>query len=164
MRYLRRSPDLTAKAVFWEDSAAVIGLALAALGLGLSELTGTELWDGIASVGIGLVLAFAAFQLGAQSRSLLLGEAASEDTREAIRQTVRAFPEVDGIPRLLTMQLGARSVLVTGELEVRRGLTTEQIEDLLTRIDARLGEVLPEISDTFWELRPCPREPAGLEA
>ncbi len=155
VRYLKRSPDLTAKAVFWEDSAAMVGLALAATGLGLSELTGTERWDGMASLGIGVVLALAAFLLGVQSRSLLLGEAANPETRDAIRQTLEAFPEVNGIVRLLTMQLGARSVLVTGEIEVRRGLTTEQIEDLLTRIDSRLSETVPEISDTFWELHPC---------
>ena len=146
VRYLRRSPDLTAKTIFWEDSAAMIGLGLAALGLGVSEVTGSERWDGMASLGIGGVLAFAAFLLGVQSRSLLLGQAANPETREAIRGVVRGFPEVTGIVRILTMQLGVQSVLVTGEIEVQRDLTTEQIEGLLARIDGRLNQAVPEVS------------------
>ncbi len=160
-RYIRHSPDLATKTVFWEDSAALIGLILAASGLALSEIAGTELWDGLASIGIGCVLAVAAFILGAQSRNLLLGAAASTDTRDAIRATVAEFPEVQGIVRLLTMQLGSDSVLVNGELEVRRDMTTEQIETLIEAIDHRLRETAPEVSDTFWELRHRPGA-AGL--
>lgn len=162
IHYLRRSPDLTAKTVFLEDSAALIGLVLAAIGLGASQLSGSEAWDGVASIGIGIVLAVAALLLGAQSRSLLLGEAANDETRAAIRNTLRQFPEVIAVVRLLTMQLGAASVLVNGELEVARGLTTEQIENLLARVDRQLASVVPEITDTFWELHSRP--PASDEA
>lgn len=165
-RYIRHSPDLATKTVFWEDSAALIGLILAAAGLALSEIAGTEFWDGLASVGIGCVLAVAAFILGAQSRNLLLGAAASRDTRQAIRATVAEFPEVQSIVRFLTMQLGSDSVLVNGELELRRDLTTPQIEALIERIDNRLRETVPEVSDTFWELhhRPATDEALDLAA
>ena len=152
-RYIRKSPDLTTKTVFWEDSAALVGLLLAALGLFVSELTGDEHWDGVAALGIGAVLAFVAVMLGLQSRSLLLGAAASPETRIAISASVRGFPEVRDIVRLLTMQLGSHSVLVSGELAVQRHLTTEEIEDLLVRIDAQLEKDVPEVSETFWELK-----------
>ncbi len=152
-RFIRESPDLSTKTVFWEDGAALTGLALAALGLLLSQASGSEVWDGMASIAIGGVLTAAALILGNQARGLLLGAAAGQETIASIRATVRQFPEVEGIVRLLTMQLGSHSVLVTGELRVRRELTTPEIEDLLQRIDATLGERLPEISDTFWELR-----------
>lgn len=152
-RYIRKSPDLTTKTVFWEDSAALVGLLLAALGLFVSELTGNEHWDGVAALGIGAVLAFVAVMLGLQSRSLLLGAAASPETRIAISASVRGFPEVRDIVRLLTMQLGSHSVLVSGELAVQRHLTTEEIEDLLVRIDAQLEKDVPEVSETFWELK-----------
>ncbi len=158
-RYIRKSPDLTTKTVFWEDSAALTGLALAALGLLVSELTGNEHWDGVAALGIGAVLAFVAVMLGLQSRSLLLGAAASPETRIAISASVRAFPEVRDIVRLLTMQLGSHSVLVSGELAVQRHMTTEQIEDLLVRIDAQLEIDVPEVSETFWELKRGKAEP-----
>lgn len=156
IHYIRHSPDLTTKTVFWEDSAALVGLVLAAGGLGLSEVTGNEHWDGVASVLIGFVLAGVALVLGMQARNLLLGASAGAETRHAIRETVIAFPEVEEVLRLLTMQLGVHSILVTGELQVRPGLTTGQIEDLMVRIDARLGTVVPEVSDTFWELRHAP--------
>lgn len=162
-QYIRRSPDLSTKTVFWEDSAALIGLALAAAGLGLTEAFHAEHWDGIASMGIGVVLTVAALILGAQSRSLLLGAAASDDVRQAIRETVTSFPDVTHIVRLLTMQLGTHSVLVTGEIEVRRHMDTEEIEDLVTKIDAQLAKTVPEVSDTFWELRRSPPNPASPE-
>ena len=128
------------------------GLLLAALGLFVSELSGNEHWDGVAALGIGAVLALVAVMLGLQSRSLLLGAAASPETRIAISASVRGFPEVRDVVRLLTMQLGSHSVLVSGELAVQRNLTTEQIEDLLVRIDAQLEKDVPEVSETFWEL------------
>ena len=72
--------------------------------------------------------------------------------------TVESFPEVELIVRLLTMQIGTHSVLVTGELHVRVGLTTLQIEELIARIDAKLELLLPDVTDTFWELHAA-REP-----
>lgn len=156
-RYIRRSPDLTTKTVFFEDSAAIAGLILAASGLALSEVTGNESWDAVASIGIGFVLAAVSVMLGLQSRHLLLGAAANEEVRDLLHRTVSSFPEVDHVVRLLSMQLGAHSILVTGEIEVRRGLTTEQIEELLVRIDAKVSEAVPDVNDTFWELRSRPR-------
>jgi cation diffusion facilitator family transporter len=158
LRYLRQSPDLTTKTVFWEDSAALIGLCFATAGLGLSEIAGSEVWDGLGSIGVGFVLAAAAILLGMQSRSLLLGAAAGPQTRATIRSTVEGFPEVQRIVRLLTMQIGVHSILVTGELQVRRDLTTPQIEELMGRIDGRLAEIVPDVADTFWELRHSPEE------
>lgn len=152
-RFMREAPEPTPKTVFYEDGAALTGLVIAAAGLGLSEATGNEMWDGLASVGIGVVLAIVAFILGSQSRRLLLGSAAHVDTRTAIAATLGSFPEVESIVRVLTMQLGSHSVLVTGELHVRRELDTGAIEDLILRIDARLAETVPEVSDTFWELK-----------
>jgi divalent metal cation (Fe/Co/Zn/Cd) transporter len=151
--YIRRSPDLTMKTVFFEDSAALTGLLLAAGGLALSELAHDELWDGIASVLIGFVLTGVSLMLGMQARNLLLGAAASDEVREMLNRTVASFPEVTHIVRLLSMQMGSHSILVTGELEVVRTMTTEQIEDLLTRIDTRIAETVPDVTDTFWELR-----------
>jgi len=153
LRFMREAPEPTSKTVFYEDGAALTGLAIAAAGLGLSEATGNEMWDGLASLGIGVVLAAVAYILGSQSRRLLLGSAAHVDTRTAIAETLRSFPEVETIVRVLTMQLGSHSVLVTGELQVRRELGLDAIEDLMLRIDARLAETVPEVSDTFWELK-----------
>ena len=159
VRYVQRSPDITTKTVLFEDTAALTGLALAASGLALSEITGNEVWDAVASIGIGVLLALVSLMLGLQSRQLLLGAAAGEEVRELLHRTVESFPEVDHVVRLLSMQLGSHSILVTGEIEVNRGLTTEEIESLLERIDKKVSEAVPDVSDTFWELRSRPRPP-----
>jgi len=156
VRYIREAPDPTTKTVVFEDGAALTGLALAAAGLALSALTGDEHWDGAASVCIGVVLVAVAFLLGLQSRSLLLGAATDPETRQAIHRIVSGFPEVERVVRLLTMQLGATSVLVTGEIQVRPDLDVLRAEDLIARIDARLQEEVPEVNTTFWELRRHP--------
>jgi cation diffusion facilitator family transporter len=151
LRYIREAPDVTTKTVF-EDSAAITGLGLAASGLALSEITANEMWDAVASISIGVVLAAVSVMLGVQSRKLLLGAAASEETRIDLHRVLMTFPEVQGVMRMLTMQLGSNSVLVTGELRVQRNLTTEQIEDLLRRIDGKIAIDVPEVAETFWEL------------
>lgn len=153
VRYIRRSPDLTTKTVFYEDGAALTGLALAAAGLFVSEATGTELWDGIASLGIGIVLAIVALILGLQARHLLIGAAANAETRQRIDEAVAGFPEVRRVLRVLTMQLGPHSVLVSGELEIAQSLSLPEAEALLERIDARLERDVPEVTDTFWEIK-----------
>lgn len=153
IRFLKEAPDPTSKTVFFEDGAALTGLVLAAGGIGLAEISGNEDWDAIASLAIGGVLVVVAWILGMQSRKLLLGSAAHHDTRATIHETLRSFPEVEHTVRVLTMQLGAHSVLVTGELQVRRDMTVDAIEALLAEIDKRVMERVPEVVDTFWELK-----------
>ena len=88
--YLRESKDPTAKTVLFEDSAALLGIVIAAAGLVLTDYqvggSAGAYWDGVASILIGLVLAVVAFVLARSSRGLLLGEAANAKTVEAIRQ------------------------------------------------------------------------------
>ena len=84
-RFLRQSPDMTTKTVFWEDSAATLGLVIAALGLAIAELSQNETADGVASIMIGVVLTAVALMVGTQARQLLLGAAVYPEMREQIR-------------------------------------------------------------------------------
>lgn len=154
VRYVRESPALTLKTVLFEDSAALAGLALATLGLTVSELTHSEVWDGVASLAIGFLLAGVAILLGWQSRALLIGAATSTENLETITETIRQFPEIQEVPRLLTMQTGVSSILVTGELRLCRDLSGVEVAALIERLDRKLETALPEIHDTFWEVRP----------
>lgn len=153
-KYVRESPDTTLRTVLFEDSAALAGLFLAMGGLALSEATGNEAWDAIASLCIGVVLTGVAIMLGMGARKMLLGAAAHRETRAAIERVATGFPEVQRAVRILTMQLGSHSVLVTGELTVKRDLSTAAIEDLLHRLDEQLAKEVPEVTSTFWELHP----------
>jgi cation diffusion facilitator family transporter len=152
MRFIWEAPEVTIKTVFFEDSAAILGLIVAIAGLGLSEITGDEIFDATASITIGLLLALVAVLLGRQSRDLLLGAAAPAETREALHKLVTSHPEVIGVKRMLSMLVGSQSILVTGELHVRPGLRTAEIEDLIARIDEQIAREIPEVTETYWEL------------
>jgi cation diffusion facilitator family transporter len=157
--YIRKTSDVTLKTAFYEDAAAVTGLVIAAGGLLLYQTTHNPLWDGLASILIGVVLVVVALSLGAQTRRLLLGAAAPERVQAAIRGAIASFPEVHAVVRLLTMQLGLNSFLVTGELNIRDNLTTDEIEDLLNRITRRIREVAPGAQNVYLEPNAVPTGP-----
>ena len=94
--HLRSSADTTVKAALFEDSAAMVGLVLAAAGLGLRQLTGSGVWDGAASIAIGGLLVVVAVRLGLDSRDLLLGRAADPRLQQVIRDEIEDTPGVDG--------------------------------------------------------------------
>lgn len=151
---LRLTRNTTVKLPVFEDTAALIGLLLAALGLVLTQITGNHLYDGLGSVAIGVLLVILAWLIGTDSRSLLLGEAMVPEDRQRIRAIIESFPEIEHVIRLLTMHLGPNSALVTAEISVREGLTTNQIERLLQEVDASVRREVPEATQTFLELHP----------
>jgi cation diffusion facilitator family transporter len=152
--HFRTTRNTTMKVPLYEDAAALAGLAIAAAGLSLTQLTGNHVYDGIASIGVGVILGFVAFELGADSRALLLGEAVPPEDEERLREIMTSFEEVTDVLRLLTMHLGPDAVLVNTEIHVVDGLDTDQIEDLLERITQRMREEMPEVAQTFIELHP----------
>jgi cation diffusion facilitator family transporter len=154
--YVRESNDPTVKTVLFEDSAAVTGVLLALVGVGLHQLTGKAFFDAGASILIGVLLAYVAYRLGRDSKGLLIGEAARPEQREALRRTILAHPEVDVVLQLLTMHLGPRSLLVAVRLDLRDGLSSQEVEAVSTRIESELAEVVPEVTQVF--LDPTPRE------
>ena len=152
--HFRTTRNTTMKVPLYEDAAALAGLAIAAAGLLLTQLTGNHVYDDIASIGVGVILGFVAFELGADSRALLLGEAVPPEDEERLREIMTSFEEVTDVLRLLTMHLGPDAVLVNTEIHVVDGLETDQIEDLLERITQRMREEMPEVAQTFIELHP----------
>ena len=113
-------------------------------------------FDAGASILIGVLLAYIAYRLGRDTKGLLIGEAARPEQREALRRTILAHPEVEAVLELLTMHLGPRSLLVAVRLDLRDGLSSQQVEAVSTRIEAELAEVVPEVTQVF--LDPTPRE------
>lgn len=137
-RFLRVSPDTTIKAVFLEDSAALVGLVLAGAGLGLAQATGEELWDGLASVAIGLLLLVAATTLAGSNVSLLVGRAATPRIRRMVEEEILAIPTVERIETLLTMQLGPTDVLVAAKVDFADTATGADIESAADEAERRL--------------------------
>jgi cation diffusion facilitator family transporter len=110
--YVATSSDPTAMAVFLEDSAALIGLALALAALLLHVVTGSAVWDGAASLLIGLLLIVVAYLLMRRNLALLIDEAAPADIRERLRQAVAAEPWVAEVAELTAVYVGPRQLLV----------------------------------------------------
>ena len=114
--YLVTSSDPTPTAVFLEDSAALVGIALALAALVLHITTGSALWDGAASLLIGLLLMVVAYLLMRRNLALLIDEAAPADIRERLRQAVAREPWVAEVAELTAVYIGPRHLLVLAHI------------------------------------------------
>ena len=154
--YLRESKDPTAKTVLFEDSAALIGIVIAATGLVLTEYqvggAAGAYWDGVASICIGLVLAVVAFVLARSARGLLLGEAATPKTLAAIQQAIESHPNVERVVELLTMHLAPKQILINAHLQLRPDLRTGDIEQSIREIEDRIKKAEPKVEMMFLEV------------
>ena len=154
--YLRESKDPTAKTVLFEDSAALIGIIIAATGLVLTEYqvggAAGAYWDGVASIAIGLVLAFVAFALARTSRGLLLGEAANSKVVVAIKQAIEGHPNVESVVELLTMHLAPKQILINAHIQLRPDLRTGDIEKSIAEIEERIKRAEPKVQMIFLEV------------
>lgn len=148
-RYLRLTPDTAVKAVFLEDSAALIGLLLAGLGVGLAQYTGDELWDGLASIAIGLLLLVVAAILARSNVSLLVGRSVPRRLRDLLEADLASLPTVDRVDTLLTMQLGPADVLVAAKVDFADDATGADIEAAADEAERRLAERYPGIRYVF---------------
>lgn len=160
--YLRRSDDPTVKTVLYEDSAALVGLFLAFAGLGLSQLTGSLVWDGVSSLLIGLLLVVVAYLLVRTNMNLLIGRQADIRLVRTIRERLADQPEVDEVVDLLTMLTGADRVLVCARLDFVDTVTTAELERACVRIDAELHDEVAELGEVF--LEPVPRTDPEMRA
>src|SRR3954454_24932188 len=137
-RYLQATTDTTVKAVTFEDSAALIGLVLAAAGLFLEQLTGQSVWDGIAAILIGILLFMVAISLGRANVSLLIGQAASERIEEELKQEIAALPHVEEVPFLITSVIGPVQLVVAPKVDFTDDTTTDDIMRAAYEAERRL--------------------------
>jgi len=153
--YLRESKDPTAKTVIFEDSAALLGIVIAGVGIYLTDHhTGPgdgAYWDGLASIVIGLILAVVAFVLARSSRGLLLGEAANAKKVTAIKEAIESHPNVVKVVELLTMHLAPKQILINAHVNLRDELVTgdivqtiEGVEELVRRAEAKVDMIFLE--------------------
>ena len=148
-RYVRTSRDPTTKTVLFEDSAAVCGLLVALVGLGLSQLTGNHAFDAGASIFIGLLLAGIAYLLWRDTRGLLIGEAALPEEREKLRAVLDDCDGVDEVVEMLTMALGPTSLLVAARLDLAGDLDSDEIEELSSDLEEKLRDAVPGVAYVF---------------
>ena len=151
---MKASKDPTVKTVLLEDSAALIGLTLAALGVGLDQLTGQPYWDAGASIAIGLLLGYVGIGLGRYTKGLLLGESAAPEDREKLVKAIESHDEVEDLAQLLTMATGPESLLVAARVDLRDGVDAAQIERLSSTLREELPRVVPSVTQVFLDASP----------
>jgi cation diffusion facilitator family transporter len=149
LRHVTTTPDPTAKTVAFEDTAALVGIVLAAGGLTLHEVTGSAVWDGVASILIGVLLVVVAITLGSQSKRNLIGEAVPSAVREEITRLIDETPGVDVVVELLTMRLGPDDVLVAARVVVDDAATGRDLERVADDVARRIRDAHPEVRHVF---------------
>ena len=143
-----------------EDSAAIVGLAIAAAGVGLHQLTGSAVYDGIASLAIGGLLLVVAAVLGRACAELLIGKQADPRLVRQIEAFLEAQDEVDDLVDVLTMLVGTDSILLCTRVDFVNSLTAGDLEIACVRLDAQLRERFPMLGEVF--IQPASRKDLGL--
>jgi cation diffusion facilitator family transporter len=152
---IKASKDPSVFAVLLEDSAALIGLGLALLGLLLVYVLDAPLFDGLASITIGGVLVITAVFLSRETLSLMTGESASREVLDEAITVLRADPRVEEVQELLSLHLGPQDILLAIAIDFADDLTSPDIEKAATDLTQALTRAHPSIKRVF--LRPVQR-------
>lgn len=157
LRYVRESRDPNVKMVLFEDTAALIGLLLALVGIVLDELTGATVFDPAASIAIGGLLIAVASWMAHDTSELLVGASARPAERDALEQALEEFPQIDRVLEVLTMVLGPNSLLVAARVDFVDSLAGDDIEQVSEQVEHRLREVVPDVTEVFLDATTTPR-------
>lgn len=153
LRALRASKDPATFTVLFEDTAAIMGLAVAFLGIFLSHQLNNPYFDGAASIIIGLILAGVAVLLASESKDLLIGEGANKRTLESIGEIANADPAVARIAPPLTMHMGPYEILLAMDIKFKSNLDAGEIESAIVRLERTILTKHPEIKRIFIEAK-----------
>ena len=144
-----RSPELPV--VLLEDAGALIGLVFALIGVGLAAITGNVVWDGIGTLAIGVLLVAISIVLTVEMKSLLIGEAATEEHVTALVTAVERVSSVNRVIDLKTQHIGPEELLVAGKLEFDHSLTNPQLSDAIDEVERSIREAVPLTSHIYLE-------------
>jgi cation diffusion facilitator family transporter len=148
-RYILRASDPVVRAVLFEDSAALVGLVIAAIGLGWSRMVGTNLPDSIASLVIGALLAVTAFGLARPLADFLVGRSIPAPQLERLETIVREDPAVESVVSLFAVYRGPEEVIVGAKVHPKPGFGVEALGRAMDDLDHRIREALPYVADVY---------------
>lgn len=149
--YIRRSRSPELPVVLLEDAGAMLGLMIALIGVSLAATTGDPIWDGIGTVGIGVLLLIIATVLTVEMRSLLLGEAATAEDIAAITAAVSGAEGVRRIIDLRSQHIGPDELLVAGKVEFDNSLTMSGVADAIDRCETAIRQAVPHARRIYLE-------------
>ena len=143
------SKDPSTFIVLFEDTAAMLGVLIAGTGIALAQALDAPRLDGAASIAIGLLLSVSSILLARETKGLLIGETAHPEVRDAILAIARADAGVLGVNGVLTVQMGPNQVIAALSAEFQDGLSTDQVEGCVTRIEAGVKRAQPDVRSLF---------------
>jgi divalent metal cation (Fe/Co/Zn/Cd) transporter len=143
LQFVRRAKAPELPVVVLEDIAALLGLTLALVGVSAAVLTGNGVWDGVGTIGIGLLLVAVAVLLGIETQSLLVGEGASPADTEAIRAAATAGADVQRIIHMKTLYLGPEELLVAMKVAVTPTQSAAAMAAAINALEARVRAAVP---------------------
>ena len=146
IKEFQESKDPSILTVLVEDSAALLGIIVAGLGIFFSSLTGNTIYDAISSLLIGSILMAFAFFLAKENKALLIGESISRRDYKKIVRLINELPDVNRIISLRTMHFGPKDVLVTIEVNLVDGLDTDKIESVIDTIEQKVKQAIPYVN------------------
>jgi len=148
---VHKGKDPTTFVVLFEDSAAMLGLLVAFGGVLLSQLTGNLIYDGLASIIIGMILGGTAIWLAYETKSLLIGESAHVEIIADIRKTVTGYPQVEHVNEVLTMHMGPHFILVNLSVDFYDQVPAGELEETVGKIDGQIKQAWPNVKRVFIE-------------
>jgi cation diffusion facilitator family transporter len=144
--------DPTTFSVLLEDTAALLGLVVAFVGIFVGNLLGITWLDGAASIVIGLLLCTTAYIMVNESRALLVGEGVSRATLDGIRKLVCADPAVENVGRLRTLYLGPEEVMLVLEMHMRDDAEMTELRETTARLKRAIREKYPKVRRVFFDV------------
>ncbi|MGD2037330.1 MAG: cation diffusion facilitator family transporter [Desulfobacterales bacterium] len=148
---VRRGKDPSMFVVLFEDSAAMLGILVAFGGIFLSQITGNPVYDGVASVIIGLILAGTAAWLAYEIKGLLIGESARPEIVKGVREIAKSYPKITHVNEILTLHMGPNFILLNLSVDFADTLMTGDLEDTISRLDRQIKQAYPKIKRVFVE-------------
>jgi cation diffusion facilitator family transporter len=161
---VRKGKDPTMFVVLFEDSAAMLGLLVAFLGVLLSHLTGNPSYDGAASVIIGLILGGTAAWLAYETKGLLIGESANDKVVAQVRRIVAEHVAVEHVNEILTMHMGPDYILVNLSVDFADRLSAGSLEQTIAELDRQIKQAVPRVKRVFVEAEASVAPPADVPA
>jgi cation diffusion facilitator family transporter len=147
--HIRDSAEPAAKTVAFEDTAALVGVLLALVGVTLHHLTGQAFWDGAASIAIGLLLVGVAYALGRENKSMLIGQALPPDALRGISDAIAGSRGIDTVVELLTMRLSPDEVLVAARVDLDDEASGGALEQHAEEVEQHVRARYPEVRHVF---------------
>jgi cation diffusion facilitator family transporter len=148
---VRKGKDPTLFMVLFEDSAAMLGLLVAFLGILLGQVTGDPHYDGYASIIIGLILGGTAIWLAYETKGLLIGESANNETVRDIKNIANSQASVEHVNEVLTMHMGPEFLLVNLSVDFNNDCSADEVEKAIAAMDTAMKQVHPVIRKVFIE-------------